>query len=293
VLRAGLTFREYGCMSDVNVESTRDPEPFLHKTVQSRPANPELYKFGDPYFRGFDPGYPDFYRENEWAREFDDYVAHRNLPAFEIVQLPVDHMGDFGTAISGVNTPETQQADNDYAFGRLVEHVAHSPYRDSTLIIALEDDAQDGPDHMDAHRSTAYVVGPYVKHDAVISTRYTTVSILRTIEDILGLTHLNLNTATTRPMTEIFDLHANDWSFDAHPSAVLLHTKLPLPAAAREAAARGPLPAQRHPAEYWAAQTRGFDFSKEDRIDSQRFNRIVWNGLMNTPYPTRRAGTPQ
>ena len=137
-------------------------------------------------FPGFDPGYPDFYREAEWEREFDLYVAHQNLPNFEIVQLPVDHMGDFETAIAKVNTPETQQADNDYATARLIDRVAHSPYKDSTLIFIVEDDSQDGPDHVDAHRSTAYIVGPYVKHGATVSTYYTTVSVIRTIEDVLG-----------------------------------------------------------------------------------------------------------
>lgn len=132
VLRAGLTFREYGCMSDTNLDAPREPYPFQAKVVMSRPSNPELSKYGDPYFRGFDPAYPDFYREAEWEREFDDYVAHGNLPAFEIVQLPVDHMGDFEVAIAGVNTPELQQADNDYGMARLVERVAHSPYKDST-----------------------------------------------------------------------------------------------------------------------------------------------------------------
>ncbi len=77
VLRAGLTFREYGCMSDTALNAPREPYPFQAKVVMSRPANPELYKFGDPYYRGFDPGYPDFYREAEWEREFDRYVAKR------------------------------------------------------------------------------------------------------------------------------------------------------------------------------------------------------------------------
>jgi DNA-binding beta-propeller fold protein YncE len=253
----------------------------------SRPANPELYQFGDPYFPGFDPGYPDFYREAEWEREFDLYVANKNLPSFEIVQLPVDHMGDFDTAISKVNTPETQQADNDYATGRLIDHVAHSPYKDSTLIFIVEDDSQDGPDHVDAHRSTAYVVGPYVKHETVISTYYTTVSVLRTMEDILGLDHLNLNTATAAPMTDLFDLRQKDWSFDAKPSAVLLKTELPLSSAARAAAeAAGTVPLA-HDAAYWAEQTRGFDFSAEDRIDADAFNRIIWRGLMKSAYPVR------
>jgi hypothetical protein len=255
----------------------------------SRPANPELYKYGDPYFRGFDPGYPDFYREAEWEREFDGYVAHRNLPAFEIVQLPVDHMGEFGTAISGVNTPELQQADNDYGVARLVERVAQSPYKDSTLIFSIEDDAQDGPDHMDAHRTTAYVIGPYVKHGAVVSTYYTTVNMIRTFEDVFGLEHLNLNTATERPMTDVFDLNQKDWTFEAAPSAVLRHTRLPIPASAFPAAEAFKAAVPPHDAAYWAAKTAGFDFRGEDRIEAVKFNRIVWEGLMSTPYPRTRS----
>ncbi len=287
VLRAGLTFREYGCMSDMAFDSPREPYPFKNKVVVSRPANPELYKFGDPYYRGFDPGYPDFYREAEWEREFDDYAAHKTLPSFEIVQLPVDHMGEFKTAIAGVNTPETQQADNDYATARLIEHVAHSPYRDNTLVFIVEDDAQDGPDHVDAHRSTAYIVGPYVKQGAVVSSYYTTVSLLRTMEDILGLEHLNLNTATTRPMTDVFDLSQRQWNFEAKPSAVLLKTQLPLSPKARQAALLADPVEPAHVSEYWADKTAGFDFSAEDRIDSQAFNRIIWYGLRSGPYPER------
>jgi DNA-binding beta-propeller fold protein YncE len=289
VLRAGLTFREYGCMSDTNLDAPREPHPFQANVVMSRPANPELYKYGDPFFRGFDPAYPDFYREAEWQREFDEYVAKGNLPAFEIVQLPVDHMGDFEVAIAGVNTPELQQADNDYAMARLVERVAHSPYKDSTLIFSTEDDAQDGPDHVDAHRTTAYVIGPYVKHGAVVSTYYTTVNMVRTIEDVLGLEHLNLNTATERPMTEVFDLNQKDWTFDAAPSAILANTKLPIPASAFAPAGAANSWRPSHDSSYWAEKTAGFDFSGGDRVDADKFNRIVWEGVMGTVYPTERS----
>jgi YVTN family beta-propeller protein len=291
VLRAGLTFREYGCMSDMNFDAPREPWPFKTHVVLSRPSNPELYKFGDPYYKGFDPGYPDFYREAEWEREFDNYVGRGNLPSFEIIQLQEDHMGDFEKAISGVNTPETQQADNDYATARLIDRVAHSPYRENTLIFAIEDDSQDGPDHIEAHRTTAYVVGPYVKHNAVVSTYYTTVSMVRTIEDLLGIDHLNLNTATSRPMTDVFDLNQKDWSFYAKPSGVLARTTLPLSAADRATAtSAGSAPFSRNVG-YWARVTRGLDFSGEDRVDSDKFNRILWLAIRGTPYPITRTGT--
>ena len=285
VLRAGLTFREYGAMSDMAADAPREPYPFRAKVKMQRPSNPELYKFGDHYYRGFDPGYPDFYREAEWEREFDEFASNGKLPSFELVQLCTDHMGSFEDAISGVNTPERQQADNDYAVGRLIEKVAKSKYAADTLIFVIEDDSQDGPDHVDAHRTTAYVAGPYVKHATVVSTYFTTVSMIRTMEDILGLEHLNLNTATTRPMTDVFDLKRKEWGFEAKPSEVLAGTKLPLTASARRVAMAEPHVKISHSAGYWAEKTKGFDFRGEDRVDADEFNRIVWAGIMGTGYP--------
>src|SRR6202007_3079285 len=94
----------------------------------------------------------------------------------------------------------------------------------NTLIFVLEDDAQDGPDHMDAHRSTAYVVGPYVKQHAVVSTRYSTVNMVRTIEDVLGLDHLNLNDAYQRPMSDVFNLAQANWTYPPTISPYLKST---------------------------------------------------------------------
>src|SRR4029079_4115045 len=144
----------------------------------------------------------------------DQFVAHGDLPSLSLVRLSHDHMGSFGSALGGVNTPETQQADDDLAVGRLGPSVSESRFASDTLIIVTEDDCQDGPDHVDSHRATAYVVGPYVKHGAVVSTRYSQVNALRTIEDILGTEHMNLNTAFQRPMTEVFDISGSGtWTF--------------------------------------------------------------------------------
>ncbi len=123
----------------------------------------------DPYFRAFDQAFPDYWRFQEWKREFDGFQASGVAPALMMVRLPHDHFGSFGTAIDGVNTVETQMADNDYAIGLLVEAVAHSRFASDTLIVITEDDAQDGGDHVDAHRSIALFAGPYVKQDAVVS----------------------------------------------------------------------------------------------------------------------------
>ena len=144
-------------------------------------SNPVLAPVADIYFRGIDTGYPDYDRVQELKREFNAYEAAGNLPNLTLLPLGADHTGSFGNAIQSVNTPETEEADNDYAVGLVAQAVAHSPDRGDTLIFAVEDDAQDGPDHVDSHRTTAYVVGPYVRQGAVVSTRYSTVNMLRTI----------------------------------------------------------------------------------------------------------------
>lgn len=123
----------------------------------------------------------------------------------------------------------------------------------------------------------------------MVSTYYTTVNMVRTIEDVLELEHLNLNTATERPMTDVFDLNQKEWTFDAAPSAILANTKLPIPASAfaPTRASAGLKPS--HEAAYWAKRTAGFDFSGEDRVNAEKFNRIVWEGVMATAYPTERS----
>jgi DNA-binding beta-propeller fold protein YncE len=286
VLRTGRTVRNYGFFVDSSyVPPERDP--YKAQLRVAFVSDPELISRTDNYFRGFDLALPDYYREREWEREFDGFVREGNLPAFELVRFGVDHTGGFNIAQDNVNTPERQVADNDYAVGLLIDRVAHSPYKNSTLICILEDDAQNGADHVDAHRSTAYIVGPYVKHGAVVSNRYTTVNLLRTLEDLFGAEHLNINTATQRPMVDVFDLSQPDWSFDALPSIYLNDTQLPIKKQQGKTAGSG---FSTHDGAYWIQKTTGFDFSREDNLeDPDRYNRIIWEGIKgNAPYPAAR-----
>jgi hypothetical protein len=162
--------------------------------------------------------------------------------------------------------------------------VANSAYAADTLIFVVEDDAQDGPDHVDAHRSTAFVAGPYVKSEALVSTHYTTVNVIRTITEVLGLDHLGLFDATQGPMTDVFDMGKAGWTYKATPSVLLKTTKLPIPATEFKEGALRPT----HNARYWAAVTRGMDFSVEDKVDAVAYNKILWRGLMpKKPYPVR------
>jgi len=300
VLKAGLTVRNYGFLTTNIGPTTYTTGPNSGMPienagesgiVQVAALNPTLAPFTDVYFRGFDMNVSDLWGFNEWNREFMGYIANNNLPSLETVRLGHDHTGSFATALAGVNTPDTQEADNDLAVGRLVEAVAHSPYADNTVIIVTEDDCQDGPDHVDSHRSTTYVVGAYVKKKAVISTRYNQVSVLRTIEDILGTQHINLNTAYQRPMSDVFDINSSGaWTYNAIASTILKTTSLALVDTGIKFA-DGPDILPRHDAAYWAKATRGFDFSAEDRVPVDLMNEVMWEGMMDgEAYPTHRSG---
>jgi DNA-binding beta-propeller fold protein YncE len=295
-LRANLTVRNYGFFVDTTryaLPSTSryniplDRNPASTSRVVAFPASASLAPYTDPYFRGFDNAFPDYYRYTEWAREFDANYANGGLPSLSLVRFMHDHTGDYATAIDGVNTPELQQADNDYAVGLLVQKIANSRYANNALIFVIEDDAQDGGDHVDSHRSIAFVAGAWVKQKALVSTQYNTIDFLRTIEEVLGLPPMNLNDALARPMADIFNTTPSRWSFTATPSAYLYNTKLPLPP--RPAGLVAPKPAR--DAKYWARVTKGMDFSSEDRFDFATYNRILWKGLMGKkPYPAEPTG---
>jgi YVTN family beta-propeller protein len=290
--RAGLTVRNYGFILDLgpyNNPAHPTPEielPFKTRARVAFPANPDLAPVTDPYFRGFDTRFPDYFREMEWDREFRRYVANGRLPALSLVRLMRDHLGDFAKSIDGLKTPEAQVADNDYAVGRLVAAVAHSRYADSTLIFIVEDDAQDGPDHVDAHRSVCYVIGPYVRHRAIVSERYSTVNLLTTIEDILGIGHLSIYDAYQRPMSAVFDLRQRQWRFTATEPAPFAASFTGAHHVANPAAYRF----ARSPA-YWTAVTAGMRWDKEDDNPAPLIERIYWRGLRpGVPYPLVRTG---
>jgi DNA-binding beta-propeller fold protein YncE len=293
-LRSHLSVRNYGFFLDlgrgfqidVNIVDPCGTNPPVQVAF---PAHPSLVPRTDFCFRGYDNAFPDFFRFREWSREFQQQVKTHTFPALSLVRFSHDHFGSFGAAIYGVNTPELQAADNDYAVGLLIDQIAHSPYANSTLVFVIEDDPQDGADHVSANRSIAYVAGPYVKHGAVVSTHYATPNMLRTIEEVLGLNELGVHDAGLPPMTDAFDVTQANWTYQATPAPVLFNTTLPLDPPPTLNLATIPKPS--HDAAWWEERTKGFDFSKEDRVDPEQFNRVIWYGLMgDKPYPTSRSG---
>ncbi len=284
-LAKGLSVRNYGFYEDLARYDASagvgaiplEREPWKTGLIVAFPTKASLHGVSDPYFRSFDQAFPDYWRFQEWKREYDAFAAKGEAPTLTLLRINHDHFGSFKDAIDGIDTVETQMADNDYAFGLVAEAVAKGPFAKDTLIFSVEDDAQDGADHVNAHRSIAYVVGPYVKQGAVVSKRYTTVNMIRTIVDVLGLDPLGLNDAMAEPMTKVFDTSASTWTYKAVVPNILRTTKLPLPQAETACLAK-----PRHSADYWAKAMAGQDFSSEDKLDTQAFNRALWAGLKPT-----------
>ena len=190
----GVTFRDYGEFLKLGGDA-----PFA-------PSDPSLDGLIDPNYRGFDLRHSDQERIEEWLREFRQFVANGKLPQLEIVRLPSDHTA---ATKPGYKTPYAMLADNDYAVGRLVDAVSHSSYWANTIIFSVEDDAQAGPDHVSDHRAEALIVGGLIKRGLVDHTHYTTSSVLRTIELLLGLPPMSQFDAGATPMTFDFANQAN------------------------------------------------------------------------------------
>jgi hypothetical protein len=185
------------------------------------------------------------------------------MPRLQIVRLPNDHTAG---ALAGRLTPTAYLADNDRALGMLVEAVSHSKFWPETAIFVLEDDAQNGPDHVDAHRSPAFIISPYVRRKTVDSTMYSTSSMLRTIELILGL----------QPMTQ-FDLAATSM-FNAFQAAPDLTPFTALPANVDLK--------QRNTLRAWGGEeARKMDFSREDAADETALNEMIWRSVRGADHP--------
>jgi DNA-binding beta-propeller fold protein YncE len=253
------------------------PVPRLARNVATKP---ELRGHFDPRFPDFRLDYPDQLRVDEFLNEFDQFVEARKsgrgseLPQFIILRLPNDHTA--GTR-AGLPTPAASVADNDLAVGRVAEAVSHSAYWDDTAIFVLEDDAQAGADHVDAHRSIALVVSKYAPASAqspyVDSNFYTTVSMIHTMEALLGLPPMNNNDALAPVMAPLFSGVGTQKPFTADPrnrqNGLIYHTNTPK-AAGAQASAR-------------------MDFSHADAADATQLNAILWQDRKgNVPMPAPR-----
>jgi hypothetical protein len=259
------------------------PWPWPVPLVQRmKPTKAALRDHFDPVFPDFNTEYPDQLRADEFLNEFDQFVRARKqgtgrekgrpeLPAYVLLYLPDDHT--HGTA-PGKPRPAASVADNDLAVGRVVEAVSHSPYWDDTAIFIIEDDAQDGADHVDAHRSIAFEISKYSpgsqQHPFVDSRFYTTVNMIHTIETLLGLPPMNQNDAYAPVMAPLFSgagdqsPYTADWS---NRTNGLIYQTNPVKGQGSKASAK-------------------MNFTRPDAINTAVLNAILWRDRMGSaPMP--------
>ncbi|MFN5231694.1 MAG: beta-propeller fold lactonase family protein [Bacteroidota bacterium] len=252
--RHGVSYRTYGEFAD-------DYKPNL-KILEGHFC---------PYYTSWDETVRDTTRVNQWKRDFDSLLRINAVPQLNTLRLINDHTEGMSL---GRPTPFAHVADNDWAVGLFIEHLSKSPIWEQSVVFIVEDDAQNGPDHVDAHRTTAYVAGGYVKRGYIDHTPYSTSSMVRTIELILGMAPMSQYDAAATPMWRSFSKTVNTKTFQAIPANVNLNdvnTK------------DGPL----------AKKSKTFDFSKEDRVNDFEFSEVIWKGVRGEhsvmPAPKRSA----
>jgi YVTN family beta-propeller protein len=252
--RAGISYRTYGEFAD------------------DYKANiPVLENHFCPYFTSWDEAVRDTTRFYQWKREFDSLLAKNAVPRLNTLRLINDHTE--GLRI-GRPTPFAHVADNDWSVGLFVEYLSKSPIWKESVVFIVEDDAQNGPDHVDAHRTTAYVAGGFVKRNYVDHTLYSTSSMLRTIELILGLPPMSQYDAAATPMWRCFSSTPNLTPFVSVPANVNLNDVNEKVSA-------------------WSQLSETFDFTKEDRIPDLIFSEVIWKAVRGEhsvmPAPRRSA----
>ncbi len=224
-----------------------------------------------PYYTSWDESIRDTTRFNQWRKEFDSLYKAGTVPQFNSLRFINDHTEGLRL---GRPTPFAHVADNDWAVGLFVEYLSHHPIWKETAIFIVEDDAQNGPDHVDAHRSTAYVAGGFVKRNFVDHTMYSTSSMLRTMELILALPPMSQYDAAAEPMWRCFSSTYNATPFLAVPANISLDEKNIKNTASAKISAT-------------------FDFSKEDRIPDLVFSEVIWKAVKGEnsvmPAPVRSA----
>jgi hypothetical protein len=239
----------------------------------SEPAVPSIAPFSPTDYVGWEMSVPDQFRADFVLRELRDFEARGEFPRLVIICLPNDHGS--GTT-KNCPTPAACVADNDLAFGRIVEGLSRSRFWREMAIFAIEDDPQNGWDHVSGYRTTAYCVSPFAKRGAIVSTQYNTTSMIRTIEQILGLPPMNQFDASATPMFDCFVAEPDFTPFQSVPNLVPLDQMNPDPQAIRDPVLRQD-----------ALVSETLNFREIDKAPEDVLNRIIWRAMKGSsvPYP--------
>jgi hypothetical protein len=240
---------------------------------KSAPAIESIRAFSPEDYVGWEMAVPDQFRADFILKELKQYEAKGEFPNLVIICLPNDHCS--GTK-AGLPTPASHMADNDLAFARIVEGLSHSPFWKQMAIFAIEDDPQAGWDHVSGYRTTAYCLGPYVKRGQVVSTQYNTTSLIRTMEQILGLPPMNQFDASATPMFDCFTDKPSFTPFDSVAVNIPLDELNPDPKAILDPVLRDD-----------AIRSASLNFQEVDKAPEDVLNRILWRSQKGSqiPYP--------
>ncbi len=283
VLRAGLTFRNYGefvgaKISPPNLTWTDHYKDFLNGTnkikIRSRVKLHTLEPYTCPTYIGFPGKVQDIYRAHEFIKELKNYEQTGELPNFMIMLLPNDHTV---ATREGFPTPRAAVADNDLALGQIVEAVSKSKFWKETAIFVVEDDPQAGLDHVDGRRTVAFCISPYTKRGQVISAYYNQNSILRTMELILGLPPMNQFDMAATVMTDCFTDSPDFTPYTAEKNRIPLDEMNPKLSALKPGS-------KQH---FYAQKSMEMPLDDIDEADEDLFNRILWHEAKgyDVPYP--------
>lgn len=287
VLGHGLTFRSYGEMDyaatvpkDATFEQIyKDYRDGTNKIAFRQSIGIErLRHYSAPDYPGWNLKIPDVQRVDRFLREFRQAERKGEWPNLVMIYLGNDHTS--GTQAS-MPTPRAQVADNDLALGRLVEAISHSKFWPKSCIFVIEDDPQDGFDHVDGHRSLCLCISPYTKRKQVVGKFYNQTGVLHTMERILGLPPMNQMDALAPIMDACFTTTADLTPFQALPNGVPLDEM------------NQKVNQLRGKQRTWAQRSQELDFSRRDRADEDALNRILWHAAqgVETPYPSSQAGS--
>jgi YVTN family beta-propeller protein len=224
-------------------------------------------------FPNFQTNIPDQYRADLFERDFQQFVKDGDLPALNMMWVMDDHTNGLN---AGFPTPSAMVADNDLATGRIIDTISHSRYWKDTAVFVVEDDSQNGVDHVDGHRNVAFMASPYARRGAVDHTFYSQLNVVRTIEQILGLPPMNQLDMAAEPMTNVFTDTPDFTPFTAVPNNIPLDTMNPTAAQVTD-------PMQKA----WLEWSQRQDFHSEDQLAFAPFNRMTWYATTgwHRPYP--------
>jgi YVTN family beta-propeller protein len=260
-------------LHDSQVLDGTAPGPLAYPlgTYHAKTDIPSLAQITKPNFPNFDLNIPDQYRAAMFQKDFAGYEKNNNLPALNLMWVMNDHTS--GTSPGGIS-PEAHVADNDLALGRIVDTISHSKDAKDSAIFVLEDDSQNGVDHVDGHRTPTLVLGPYAKRGAVVHTYYTQLNVMRTIEQILGLPPMNQEDMTAEPMYDVFTNKPNFTPYTYLPNQVSLTETNPAVTVTTNALQTA-----------WAQWSVKQDWSSEDMMNMEQGNRDVWYSSSNFTKP--------